>query len=1047
MQITAQTMRRAEVWSDYQCAGGKRLAVLGGLTACLAAGTISGEDRLTLALGASDPSADFVLDRRVIRIVESDNVFDEWRIVDIARDSRAGRISVTCAPVDVDLVVGALVGQTDGAGVVRYDFDAVGLLSSALIDTFVLPALSSAGRSWVTRGTIDVDQPRDLTFAWDTSLSVLRRLAETLALELQVRRNGTTGYYVDLLTAIGAAAPVADFRYRKNLPGLTQTASMVGAATRVYPKGAIVDGYAATMANARWKVTAVDSGTRVVTLADPAGGNGPIAFDAQLNGLLFRKVTGAYGTVQASSASAQTVTLDDAGAIAVGDIVWFTRADGADLTYLDAPAEISALGGGTAGVVVGVAERADVPATENLIPNAVCRDWPSGTLPVGWTAVGAPTLSKNTAAPYVSTGGASIRVQAAAAALGVQSPAGKVYPSARLPYGSGFGHLWIVSGKVRVELVITKADASTAILPVAPNVASSAQLGQFVDLGVSGENLQALGAVSVAVRVVSHEGAAEFYLDAVQATNTASQEPLVEGSGGTKLWQAANEQLRRNGGPIVSLDAVVVDLARLDTAAWGDDCAIVQGGTVRIVDPRLDPVEPPNRLDATTAAMGTDASADGVVDGWVGISGGAAVVGSRTRDTTGQGAQRIEVTTGPTVAGGAYYGVQLAASIPVKAGDIAEVEIETIVDSFVGGGRAQLYTVAGTVEGGVSTQAAAWTKLQRPRFVVPAGATMLMVQAYVSMPSINDTATVRFRHCLVRITNAHGVTTTRVIAFDRDYLTPGNTTITLSSRPEDLVGDLARPTAAARRQPAVADASNPSFASSATDKLAAPKYRAAPSVDLVLVSAGAYRYQYMITGRDPDGEQVRIRWRTVPTTAPSNSTSTWDSETALQNQPHSETVTVARPGPSAASDRFLEAWAVDASGNVSFIARAQIGKITASDAENALTSVVAAGNFEGVCPTQNLVDTITWTEHADIAAAAGWVVKVFHCSSTATGCAPGTLLSGDATSGITFTVVTGMKPGTTSNRYRNYKVQLVNPYGDLIDEDTTVELFDQLDAC
>ena len=158
--------------------------------------------------------------------------------------------------------------------------------------------------------------------------------------------------------------------------------------------------------------------------------------------------------------------------------------------------------------------------------------------------------------------------------------------SAEHPYVSGYARLWVVSGSVRVELLITTPDGDKTI-PLGP-VASNSILGQWEDLGVSGIDANVMEATAAAIRIVQNgTGASEFYVDAAQVTESASQEPLVEGSGGTILWQAANEVLRTSSLPKVQYSVPLVDLEQLDPVKWAESSLII-GAPARVRSPRLD---------------------------------------------------------------------------------------------------------------------------------------------------------------------------------------------------------------------------------------------------------------------------------------------------------------------------------------------------------------------------------------------------------------------------------------------------------------------------
>ena len=1002
--ITTQTARRFEVWTAPRAALGVRKAVLTRVSQAVATATLGADGALRVAMPLVEPTASEIIAHRILRVDESDTSFDEWRIDDVVKDAGTGIVTISAQPLYTLLGRRALVEQLDGLGTRRYNFDIVGLAPSAIIDAYVLPALASVGLTYVTRGTIDNDAPLDLTVEWDSPWALCRKLEAATGLELQLRRVGTTGYAIDLVTAIGSAAPIADVRFAKNLTASSLRNSTEQQATRVFPRGANVDGYAATMANARWRIANIAGDG--ITLEDPAGGEGPIAFDTQLettygsslaifsfdddtatdrslvgvNGILrnapgfavgkfgralvldglndylerpytadikylggdmslmawinptvgtdvgfifarpwngsgeynyevmwnangsvsvrafgtvssglfttastgwkagewhhlavvfvgaskqflvyldgalvstfthtlttwaptagdinaplaigtlypygdgwagaasqafggmlddvriynvpapasgiariianpsfgayLRKPDGSLTPVYSTTAATQVARVANPAGLAIGDLVGFAAdANGSELTWLENPTDVL-----RDGVVVGTLDLADVPNTTNVIPNPALRTWyqnlalqsrtpsvapwsgaasvamnvngvdgvangaatvtdsdaaafqnriqqisipadrqnvtatwwvgkdavttrfvlcrlaltgsavaqqvdvalntqtgayalrgqvPIGLgsasvtlsasglfwiviitaqnnganttaqaefypavgagavptaaystaqtgsavlgflgvemgatasaitsaiaaalttttaqifLPSGWVAVGAPTIRKETGAGGLwETANASLRVIASAAGQGIITPSGKVRPSTAKPYGSAYARVKVLSGQVRTELVITTG-TGTVVMPTTPAIASSEFLNQWESLGISGNDLNAIGAQSVQVRVVAHGGAATFLVDGAQHTETATQEPFVEGAGGTKLWQAANERLRLYGAPASEHRITLADLARINPTVWGTDSALTFGGRAQVTDPRI----------------------------------------------------------------------------------------------------------------------------------------------------------------------------------------------------------------------------------------------------------------------------------------------------------------------------------------------------------------------------------------------------------------------------------------------------------------------------
>lgn len=591
MAITANKLRRLEVWSTWAAAGGIRQAVIDDATTLRATSNLEGSDQLNLTLPLVGPAAPFVVPTAVIRVEESDGVFDEWIIVDGPNDDDAqGFRSVQGLSIRDAIANCELIRRIDSDGTSLLDFESVGLTPAQQIATWVIPALARGGMSWVVSGTITPTKLLDLTFSNDRPLNVLQRIADQTGMELDIQRI-VGGYQINIIAAIGSTAPVADLRFDKNLqPGTKRSRSAITSATRVYPFGASEDDRHATMSRATWQVTNIAG--LIVTLADPAGGKGPIQYDGQLAGLngttaaYLRKPGGTLTAVSASSALNQTVTVASVAALAVNDLVQF-RADsaGGDLLWLDSPPDHLLYNGPK----VGTVEMSDVPSTNNLLKNAVMRAWPGAPTspPTNWNTVGGGTTARQSVSPFTKIGGFSIHRIGVGDGDGVISDAVTIFPTALKPYVSGYGGLWVVSGQVRVELVFTTG-AGTVVQPLPPDFATNSILGQWEDLGAAGIDANVLGATAVALRVVQHGApVAEFYLDYGQVTDTPTQMPLAESSGGTRLWQAANEQLRIGAAPLVSYELKIVDLANIDPVTWGADCRIVVGGTVRVTDPRL----------------------------------------------------------------------------------------------------------------------------------------------------------------------------------------------------------------------------------------------------------------------------------------------------------------------------------------------------------------------------------------------------------------------------------------------------------------------------
>ena len=573
---------RVEIWDDFQCAGGVRLGVVPDVLAISDVRRLAGDDALTLRMPIGSVAWEHATDDAVLRVTFTDGSIDEWRITTIAESNGAdGQLAMLTAAAPLLELAAAMIARTEADGTVVHDFEALQLSPAEHLASFVLPALAAEGITWIAAGTIEPTDPVDVVYDWDSPLAVCRRLAEAAECELQLRRNGTAGYLIDLVAQVNSGAATADIRLGKNLQGITRTRETSEQRTRIYPRGVELDGIRATMAHAQWRVAAIAGTT--VTLADPGGGDGPIAFDDQLNGRYVRTVGGALREITDSAEAAQQVVLASVAGVAVNDRIEIRKNAAGDwLTHLDRPG---------ARVIPGALDRPDLPETTNVVANPVLRAWAGAASdpPDSWTKVGTPTLARTTTATRWQTGARSCRVQSTADGQGIESAYATIAPSTARPYASGFIGFWLESGRVRVELWATDGVTTWRLPDGTDGLAYSTETGTWVLLGVSGLDVKALGlgVTQVKIRIVQDgAGTADFYVDAGQITQTAGQEPLFEGAGGTALWQAANAELRRVSDPLVRYDIDVLDLARARPDVWPDDVLVI-GGPVRVTDHAL----------------------------------------------------------------------------------------------------------------------------------------------------------------------------------------------------------------------------------------------------------------------------------------------------------------------------------------------------------------------------------------------------------------------------------------------------------------------------
>lgn len=579
-----RTKKFLEVWSNLQAAGGSRLDTIPDALSASDIKRLTGEDLLELELPLLSRAASSIVPQRVIRVAFDDESFDEWRIATPDKEHAFGdsnRQRVQAHPVRFDLGR-VIVGRTEADGSVWYDFEALQLSPTAHFNAFLAPALTAAGFTHFALGTVDTATPAlvDVVYSHSSVLQVLLQLAQASGLELSIRRNGTTQYLIDLVSAVGSSAPTRHVLLGKDLEGITRTEDSSEQSTRVIPRGADEDGFHATMAEARWRVAAITGSD--VELEDPDGGEDPIAFDDQLNGLYVQKTNGSFTLITDTVLSTQTVTLASVAAMSVGDYVKI-RADsaGGQLTYLEAPADKTAYG-----LITRVLDRPEVPSVVNLVKNPTLKDWSAG-LPTDWSAVATPTVTETTTANRWRTGGKSARVETNTDGEGIVSASMAVAPSTAKPYFAAYLALYLVSGRVRVELVTNAG----LVLPngTTDGKSFSSETGTWIELGVSGLDLNALSATELTLRIVQDgAGTADFYVDAAQLTQTATHQVFMAGAGPNKLWAEANRALVNRSVPLVQIGLRMVDVHRFNPVLFpAAREEIVLGGAVRVKDARV----------------------------------------------------------------------------------------------------------------------------------------------------------------------------------------------------------------------------------------------------------------------------------------------------------------------------------------------------------------------------------------------------------------------------------------------------------------------------
>ncbi len=436
------------------------------------------------------------------------------------------------------------------------------------------------------------------TFDHDTPLKALRELAEVEDLELAIRRNGSTNYQVDLLDQVGSSATTPEFRFTKNLLGIKRSIDATEVANRIWPGGASDGAIRLHVGKARWEVTNVSS--LVVTLAGT-----PIYRDDHLIGYYVERPDGTKWQIDDSDATAQTVTLETGHTVAQGDLLWFRELVGSE--YRELPYVEDAVSQATYGVQNAATEENDVPYVDNRAPNSAFRDWDTADDPADWDEEPSLTdqssgyaLTQNTSAEYTKVGGASVKIVANAANEGIKTTTAiTIDPVDPMIYYSGFADVWVESGAV--EFYWSHDEEGRFPEQGHKEAAYTTETDRFIRLSIQGKeyptSVSSGFSNEIHLYVVSKDGPATFYVDAVQFTNSAGNYDFFEENAACELWRRAFVTLDDRALPKIKYDIDVMDLTAIDDTTWPYD-DITLGGDVYVYDDELS-------IEATVRCVGT----------------------------------------------------------------------------------------------------------------------------------------------------------------------------------------------------------------------------------------------------------------------------------------------------------------------------------------------------------------------------------------------------------------------------------------------------------
>jgi hypothetical protein len=312
---------------------------------------------------------------------------------------------------------------------------------------------------------------------------------------------------------------------------------------------------------------------------------------------------------------------------------------GREVPFLDNPPMVAKYG-----VRVGYLEREDIPGTENLVPNPYGRVWAANSpLPQGWSLDNRlepdppkTIVTRETDSRFWQHGGQAMRVKFPGSGMSDYQLSA---PMARIPlmaqgYLSFFVRVTTIVGRIQVwahihqgpflpdgvtpapgfpiigtvnqteywlplQSGILTGDVDENGVPVKLPEATNIQLNVSEDIGFANAwDLTKYPLYDGWVRLAISPADAlpgetlgatpvECIVEAAQLTNSVGQMPLLEGSGGVRLHQAANARVKLYGPPAPVLQANLADLSMADGLPVTYD-SLRLGAPIELPDPDTD---------------------------------------------------------------------------------------------------------------------------------------------------------------------------------------------------------------------------------------------------------------------------------------------------------------------------------------------------------------------------------------------------------------------------------------------------------------------------
>ena len=304
---------RLELWDDPEYASGAaRLAFVDVWARANMKLSVDGTDTLSIVAPYDAEWLKTAQPRHVLKVTDELDRVTEWRIIRIF-DGRGNDEAITqieCEGLLADLSRPLVVQQAAG-GAPNFAFNVYDVTATQLFDEFITARLTAEGLSHYVKGTLSSTETMTFAFERYSVLELINEINNRTATERWIERDDVAGNYKVNIGTRGASEPTVRTAFnRGNLQSYIRDRDSLTVSTVTIPTGKKVDGAAnkSTLGFNAWDIVSVTGTT--LELADPAGGDGPIAFDDQLNSLYaLRPVDGGAIDITDSSATGQTITV------------------------------------------------------------------------------------------------------------------------------------------------------------------------------------------------------------------------------------------------------------------------------------------------------------------------------------------------------------------------------------------------------------------------------------------------------------------------------------------------------------------------------------------------------------------------------------------------------------------------------------------------------------------------------------------------------------------------------------------------------------------